>query len=241
MIRWLIFTAVVVANLAVAFVALAPGAVTYAEIAPVGVTCSTCSNPEVQAALIRAAAAGRAQIISLIDSSARGVIAVATLNIVLAGALLLRLRTNAETDTNAPAGCKLYGPMPFAVTAAAGAICLVVSYDLTRGGNTIFAIMVVAIIGAASGLIAAALCGEKSNLRILLLIFAFVIGAFISEAVAFAHYYGTYGFQDPKFGVGVVLSIAEFAIISAVGSLAIFAAVWVKKRSIALRSREAAQ
>ena len=55
MMRWLILIGVVVLNIGAAFGALMPMIVTWAETVPVGVRCSTCSSPEVQTTLIRAA------------------------------------------------------------------------------------------------------------------------------------------------------------------------------------------
>ena len=127
----------------------------------------------------------------------------------------------------------------FTLASLAGASCLLATYSLTREGSITFALMIVVTIGAVGGLVALALSGENKP-RIMLLILAFVIGALISEVVAFMHYYITFGSQDPKLSVGVAVSIWEFGIISIVGGLAMFAASVVKRR-ITLRSSGTAQ
>lgn len=133
----------------------------------------------------------------------------------------------------------LYDMKSFALASLAGASCLLATYDLTREGSITFALTIVVVIGAVGGLIALVPLGENKP-RILLLISAFIIGALISEVVAFTHYYITYGSQDPKLGVGVALSILEFGIIATVGGLVMFAVATVKNR-ITLRSSGIAQ
>jgi hypothetical protein len=123
---------------------------------------------------------------------------------------------------------------PFALASLSGASCLLATYGLTREGSITFALTIVVVIGAVGGLIALALFGENKP-RIAFLILAFIIGALVSEVVAFTHYYITYGSQDPKLGVGVAVSILEFGIISSVGGLAMLVAAAVKHR-ITLRS-----
>ncbi len=113
------------------------------------------------------------------------------------------------------------------------------TYGLTREGSITFALTIVVVIGAVGAIIALALFGENKP-RIVLLISAFIIGALISEVVAFTHYYITYGSQDPKLVVGVAVSILEFGIISTVGGLTMFVAASVKRR-ITLRSSGTAQ
>ncbi len=125
---------------------------------------------------------------------------------------------------------------PYALDTLAGASCLLATYSLTREGSIPFALMVVTIIGVTSGLIAVALSGVKNNLRIGLLTLSFVIGVLISEVVTFTHYYLTYGYQDPKFGVGVAVSVLEFGAIAIVGGLAMLAAALVTKSRITRRS-----
>jgi len=130
---------------------------------------------------------------------------------------------------------------PYVFATLAGASCLLATYSLTREGSILFALMVVAIIGVACGLIAVALSGVKSNLRIGLLTSSFVIGVLISEVVAFMYYYLTYGYQDPKLGAGVAVSVLEFGTIAIVGGLTMLAAALVAKSRITLRSSGTAQ
>ena len=144
-------------------------------------------------------------------------------------------------DVNHGLSTILRGMKPYALATLAGASCLLATYSLTREGSIPFALMVVAIIGGASGLIAAALSGVKNNLRIWLLTLSFVIGVLISEVVTFTHYYLTYGHQDPKLGVGVAVSVLEFGAIAIVGGLAMLAAALVTKGRITLRSSGTAQ
>jgi hypothetical protein len=85
---WFTIAAVLVANAALIFFAVAPGVVTYAELQPAGITCSSCTSPEVQAALTRAASAGRAQIQGLVLSHMWWVAALAIANFVVVLVLL---------------------------------------------------------------------------------------------------------------------------------------------------------
>ncbi len=111
---------------------------------------------------------------------------------------------------------------PLLPYAAAGATCLPVTYNLTRGGDVFFAPFAVAAIGIAVAL----LCGARSAkgsgwLSLRRAALAFSIGAFISELAFFIHYYITVGYDDPKLSVGIGLSIVEFFTIALVGSFAI--------------------
>lgn len=45
--RWLLIGIVLMANIAVVFFALAPMLVTFAEVMPNGVNCTSCDSPEV--------------------------------------------------------------------------------------------------------------------------------------------------------------------------------------------------
>ena len=56
--------------------------VTYAEVVPKGITCEGCETPQVQAALARAAAAGRGQILGDGEDKFHWLIAVLLTNIV---------------------------------------------------------------------------------------------------------------------------------------------------------------
>lgn len=64
-IHWFLIGTVLVANIVVVFFALLPSLVTFAEVLPDGVNCAACDSPEVKAALIRAASAGRLQVIEI--------------------------------------------------------------------------------------------------------------------------------------------------------------------------------
>ena len=86
MARWLILALAGVMNIATVLVAWAPSVVTYAEVLPPNFACSTCT-PEMQAAVIRAAAVGRAQIQSLVASSASLLVGLAIGNLAVLGLL----------------------------------------------------------------------------------------------------------------------------------------------------------
>ena len=87
--HWITFFVAVLLNLAGIFFALSPGLVTYAEVPPKEISCSLCSTPEVQQALIRAVALGRSQISGLLQSNTWLIITVGAINVVLIGGLLL--------------------------------------------------------------------------------------------------------------------------------------------------------
>lgn len=125
---------------------------------------------------------------------------------------------------------------PYAFSILAGASCLLATYSQTREGSIPLALMFVVMIGCACGLIAVTLKGDKRNLHIGLITLSFVIGALISEIVVFTHYYFTYGYRDPKLGVGEAVSVLEFCVIAIVGGLATFSTAFMVKRRITIRS-----
>jgi hypothetical protein len=92
--RWLILIGIFLLNIVGVFFALAPGLVSWAQVVPAGIDCSLCAKPEVREALIRAAAAGRAEILAPMQSGAWIVLTVAALNILVVGLLIWRLRSN---------------------------------------------------------------------------------------------------------------------------------------------------
>jgi hypothetical protein len=131
---------------------------------------------------------------------------------------------------------------PYALAALAGAACLLATYSLTREGSIPLALIVIAFIGGACGLVAVAMNGESGNLRIGLLTLSFAIGgAMLSEVVAFTRYFFAYGYQDPKLSVGVAVSVLEFGAIALVGGIATLSAAFMAKRRITRRSSGTAQ
>ena len=86
--RFLIFTFIVLANVAGVTLALVPSLVTFAQILPAGIDCSSCGSAEVKSALIQAASLGRAQVISTINFTSVGVILAALFNVAVVGAIL---------------------------------------------------------------------------------------------------------------------------------------------------------
>lgn len=99
-IRWLLIGIVLLANIAVVFFALAPTLVTFAEVLPNGVNCVSCDSPEVKAALIRAASAGRSQVVGVFSSNSWLFIFVACFNIAaLIAALFIPALTRRSSGT----------------------------------------------------------------------------------------------------------------------------------------------
>jgi hypothetical protein len=88
--RWLILIGIVIVNLVGIYFALAPDLVTFAQVAPPDIQCAACASPDVQHALIRAAAFGRSQAAGLIRPQM--ITAVAAVNIAAVACILWRLR-----------------------------------------------------------------------------------------------------------------------------------------------------
>lgn len=128
---------------------------------------------------------------------------------------------------------------PFLLAAVLGALVLLATFDLTRAGSISLALIVTAMFGALAGAGTSFLFGGSATQRSGLLAISFVIGALFSEAVAFTRYYFSYGYQDPKLSVGVAVSLLEFGALSVVGTIAIFASVWLKNRITGASSRRA--
>ena len=101
MARWLLFAIAVIANLAAIAIAVAPGVVTHAELPPSVIACASCTTPEVQSALARAAAIGRTQIQALVQSNIWLLVAVALVNVGVVGALVWMWRSNSTPHTDA--------------------------------------------------------------------------------------------------------------------------------------------
>lgn len=93
MILWSLFFLTVIANLLWAVLSIGTGFITWAEIVPKEISCSLCAQPEVQAALIKAASIGRSQIISTLPSTWL-VSALALFNIVVIAFLLFNYHAN---------------------------------------------------------------------------------------------------------------------------------------------------
>jgi len=93
MIRWGLFLLIVISNIIWAVSSLIAGFVTWAQVVPTGISCSACSQPEVQSALIQAATMGRAQILGQLPNSWL-VLGLASFNIVVVGLLLFKYRSN---------------------------------------------------------------------------------------------------------------------------------------------------
>jgi hypothetical protein len=88
--RWLIFLGIVIVNLLGIYLALAPDLASLAQLAPPHIQCAGCAAPEVQEALMRAAAFGRSQAAGLVQPQL--ITAVAAVNIAAVACILWRLR-----------------------------------------------------------------------------------------------------------------------------------------------------
>ena len=95
MARWLLLALALASNTATVLVALAPSVVTYAEILPADFGCSTCTR-EAQAAVVRAAASGRAQVQSLVASNTLPLLGLAMANLVVFGLFMWLSRQNTQ-------------------------------------------------------------------------------------------------------------------------------------------------
>lgn len=112
--RWLLMCVVFLANVEAVFLALAPTLVTFAEVLPHGINCTLCGSPEVTAALIRAASAGRAQVIGVASSYSWLLVAVACFNLAAVIAALfipaLTRRSRSYAKSGAPLNPKVSQP-----------------------------------------------------------------------------------------------------------------------------------
>mgnify|MGYP007034350743 CR=1 FL=1 len=95
MIRWCLFLLTVISNLILVVSSVGAGFVTWTEIVPEGISCSACSQPEVQAALIKAADLGRSQILSNLPN-VWFISGLALFNILVIGLLLFKFRYNSS-------------------------------------------------------------------------------------------------------------------------------------------------
>ena len=129
---------------------------------------------------------------------------------------------------------------PFALTALAGVLCLPATYSLSREGSIPLALLIVVLLGAAGGAAAVAQKRDENSFHPWPLLGAFVIGALLSEAVAFVRYYYSFGYQDPKLAVGVGVSVLEFFVISVIGCIALLVAALNMNSRITRRSKRRA-
>lgn len=109
MARWLLVLCVLMANVVAVGLAIAPTIVTFAEVVPKGIDCSSCYSTEIQQVIIRAASAGRSQIIGLIVSYQWLFVLVAFANM---AALLSALFIPALTRCPSGTRCRQAGSVP---------------------------------------------------------------------------------------------------------------------------------
>ena len=124
----------------------------------------------------------------------------------------------------------LYAMNRYVLAMLAGAVCLPSTYSLNREGSILLSVALAVVIGGAAGAAAKKAEGEARGMKSGYLALAFLIGAFLSEVVAFGWYYWSYGQEDPKLAVGVAVSIWEFAAIGASGGFSLILAAKVKER-----------
>lgn len=122
-----------------------------------------------------------------------------------------------------------FDKMPLAVAALVGAVCQPLTFQMVVHGSIPMAITVIAVLGAAAGMLGMGLSGDKRPRQIGLLLAAFVTGDFVSGLVSFGHYYWTYGYDDPKLSVGIGISILYFATVAGVGGLALLIAALLQR------------
>ena len=107
--KWLLLFAFVAINVVGAFFVLVPGLITYAEVLPKGITCSLCTQPEVQKALIAAATYGRATILHQLTVSANWMFGLAVFNTVAFSLAMFFHRSNPAVKRDAPQAAR---PLP---------------------------------------------------------------------------------------------------------------------------------
>ena len=128
---------------------------------------------------------------------------------------------------------------PLTLAAIAGSLCLPATYSLTREGSIPMSMLVVALLGAAAGVIAQ--LRQRGGIRPSSLTLAFVVGAMFSEIVTFAYYYLSNGYSDPKLSVGVGVSIIEFFAISVVGGVVLLTSALITQHRMARRTNGRAE
>lgn len=93
MIRWGLFLLAVISNLVWVVASVGAGFVTWAQVVPKDISCFSCSQPEVQGALIQAATFGRSQVLNQLPG-VWFVSGLALFNILVIGLLLFKFRSN---------------------------------------------------------------------------------------------------------------------------------------------------
>ena len=96
---------------------------------------------------------------------------------------------------------------------------------------------IVAVLGAIGGAVAVTQQRDVIRFRLWQQPLAFILGALLSEAVTFARYYTTFGYEDPKIAAGVGVSVIEFIVISVVGCIALLITASVMHGRITRRSK----
>lgn len=128
---------------------------------------------------------------------------------------------------------RLYAMKPSVITLVGGAVCLPLTFDLTRGAESlapsIAIIVVLPLIATTLAIWHGARNGSGTSWWSLAL--AFSIGAFVSESAFFVHYYYDYGHADQKLGVGIVVALMEVGSIAALGTFST-ALTWLTVRRI---------
>jgi hypothetical protein len=115
----------------------------------------------------------------------------------------------------------LYDVRYEAISFLAGMLCFPATYQLTREGSVSLSVGIVVFL-AVAGTLLTKISAPKSTTDPWLwrAPLVFVLGALVSEAGCFAYYYIDFGYSDPKLGVGIAVTVIEFAVIGAVGGAA---------------------
>ena len=93
--KWLVLLLAIGANALLVWVAMLPTLVTWASTVPIGVDCSLCATPGVEAAMIASADAARLQMLINIRSIATVASVVAGINVGIIASLLYKGRGKA--------------------------------------------------------------------------------------------------------------------------------------------------
>lgn len=126
---------------------------------------------------------------------------------------------------------------PSVITLFAGALCLPATYAQSRHGDIWLSVVIVGIIGIATGIHlmrAVKKTGQHISLWTLPLVFA--AGAFAAETIFIVAYNTYYGWDDPKLNVGFAIAIVEASVIAVIGAISMVLA-YIAARRITSTSR----
>ena len=135
---------------------------------------------------------------------------------------------------NLPVTFTLYAVKPSVIPLVAGALCLPMTYRLTRygSGESLAASVAIIVATAMLGTWLALWYMNRKNCQSAwwALTLAFVGGAGLSEVLFFAYYYFDYGHADQKLSVGIALSFIEGGAIAMLGGLSVVVSFFALRR-----------